>query len=259
MLTGWSGVLSAARRRKVGRSLRLLPTLDATLAQMGKSTRFNLRYYRRRLEKQVPCEYVPDAVSALRDEDLQALNASSLNPVAAAEFARRIRSASELPGSFLSGLRDGEGRWLSLVGGWRQGKTTVLYWQMNTAGFERHSIGTVMRSFLLEAEIGRGAEKLLIYGGTPHAMRHSFEQDTVADLVVRRRGLQSSLLCWASRFFASPGMVSGRSNFLATVLQDEQLRWAASGVSAPAGLPPGAKTVTSERGAFQGAVQNRIV
>ena len=232
VLAGWTGVLSATRRRTAGRSLPLLSTLDATLAQMSKSTRSNLRYYRRRLEKETRCEYIAEAAPALRTADLSAINRDSLNPVPQDEFERRIRCASELPGSFLVGLRTPQGRWLSLVGGWRQAGTTVLHWQMNSAGAEKQSIGTAMRSFLMEHEIARGANTLLIYGGTPHPMRHAFTQDAVADLIVRRRGVQSKLLCWVSRFFATPNGVSRRSNFLACALQDPAFQWTAAGVSA---------------------------
>lgn len=234
LLTGWPGVMAASRERRVGRMLPLLSTLEDTLAQMSKSTRANLRYYRRRLERELGCEYVPDAATALIDVDLQALNASSLNPLPAREFKRRVRCAAQLPGSFLSGLRTPDGRWLSLVGGWRQEKTTVLHWQMNSAGFERQSIGTGMRSFLLEHEIALGATRLLIYGGTPHPMRHAFVQDTVADLVVRRKGVQALALCWTSRLFATPGGVLGSGNFLARLLQDPGLEWVSS---APASTP----------------------
>ena len=227
LMKGLPGVLSAMRRREVSRALPLLPTLDATLATLGKSTRFNLRYYRRRLAKRMSCEYVPDARAALRGADLAALNAASLNPVDPAEFERRIRSASELPGSFLSGLRGPNG-WLSLAGGWRQGATTVLFWQMNTSGFEKHSITTVMRSFLLEHEIGLGAQRLLIHGGTPHTMSHAFEQETVADLIVRRKGLQGRLLFWASRACQNGAAVGLRPNFLASTLQDPALCWVSS-------------------------------
>ncbi len=240
----FSGVSLAARQRQVERTLRLKPTLDATLAQMGKSTRFNLRYYRRRLEKIMAIEYVPGAAAALVGADLQAINASALNPVTAAEFGRRVRSASELPGSFLCGLRSLDGRWLSLIGGWRQGSITVLHWQMNAAGLEKHSIGTVMRSFFLESEIGRGAEQLLIYGGTPHTMRHAFEQQPIADLVVRRHGPQAALLCAASRFLATPKGLLGRSNFLASTLQDATLDWV---TEAPAGKPQHRALVAPQR------------
>ena len=223
----------ALRERSVGRTLRLESSLDATLAQMGKSTRFNLRYYRRRLEREGGCEYVADAAPALRGLDLQALNAAALNPVAPDEFERRVRCATELPGSFLSGLRAPDGRWLSLVGGWRQAETVVLHWQMNTAGFEKHSISTVMRSFLLEHEIGRGARTLLIYGGTGHSMRHAFQKDVVLDLLVQRRGLQGVALRWASRFFAAPDGLTGRSNFLASLLQDGEIEWRTVGSPKP--------------------------
>ena len=227
VLTGAPNLFSAVRRRRVSRALPLGPTLDATLAQMGKSTRFNLRYYRRRLAKQMPCEYVPDATAALRGEDLQALNAASLNPVDPHEFERRVQSASELPGSFLSGLRGPQG-WLSLAGGWRQNGTTVLFWQMNTAGFEKHSLSTVMRSYLLEHEIGQGAQRLLIHGGTPHTIRHAFQQETVEDLIVRRKGLQARLLIWASRLCRTSVGFGLRPNFLSSALQDPTLLWVAS-------------------------------
>lgn len=241
----------AFQQRSVGRVLPLLASLDATLAQMGKSTRFNLRYYRRRLEREHRCEYVADAVPALAGLDLQELNAASLNPVAPEEFARRVRCATELPGSFLSGLRTRDGRWLSLVGGWRQADTVVLHWQTNAAGFERYSLCTAMRSFLLEHEIGRGAKKLLIYGGTSHPMSRAFKQDAVVDLLVQRGGVQAAALRWAARFVATPGGVTGKGNLLAGLLRDRNLAWTsgrtprplcpfpAKLASAPGGRTPG--------------------
>lgn len=226
--TGWKGVLAATRHRDVQRVLRLAPTMEATLAQMGKSTRFNFRYYRRRLQKHAGCVYVEDARPALQDADFHAINRASLNPVPEAEFARRVRSATTLQDSFLVGLRAADGRWLSLAGGWRQGKTTVLHWQSNASGFEKQSVGTVMRSFFLEAEIARGADTLLIYGGTPHSMRYAFERQTVADLVLRRKGLHASLLGWSARFFSSSNSVLGRENFLASTLRDPGLNWSSA-------------------------------
>jgi hypothetical protein len=114
---------------------------------------------------------------------------------------------------------------LSLIGGWRQGKTTVLHWQMNAAGYGKNSIGTAMRAFFLEDEIARGNEFLLIHGGTGHSMRRAFSRHTVADLIVRRKSMRSVLLRWCSRLFATPNRLLGRVNFLATVLCDPQLQW----------------------------------
>ena len=249
LLSGWTGVFSACRQRMVGRTLRLLPTFDATLAQMGKKTRTNLRYYRRRIEELVPCEYVPDAAQALRGADLQEINKSSLNPVEPAEFERRVRAASDLPGSFLSGLRRKDGTWLSLLGGWRQGNTTVVQWQLNSTGYEKLSIGTAVRAYFLEHEISRGAERLLMYGGTPHSMRHAFADETVADLIVRRDTLYAWLLLRASRLVARVS-APGKTNFLASTLQDPELRWWAPGPAAdPAAKAPVAKPARSSRAA----------
>ncbi|HLI76153.1 MAG TPA: hypothetical protein VKV02_04340, partial [Acidobacteriaceae bacterium] len=137
----------AVRERVVHRMLRLAPTLDETLLQMGKATRTNLRRYRRRLEAQIGCEYIADAAPFLANADLRAINAKSLNPVCPEEFKRRVGSASSLRGSFLSGLRAANGDWISLMGGWRQGGTTVVHWQTNLGGLEKFSVGTVMRSY----------------------------------------------------------------------------------------------------------------
>lgn len=225
VLANLPGLQAASRQRHVGRSMKLRPTFAATLAQMGKHTRSNLRYYRRRLQKLMSLTYVSHAAPLLAGVDLQAINAGALNPVSPAEFLRRIKSSTELPGSFLCGLQGPDGQWLSLIGGWRQAGVTVLHWQMNTAGYEKHSISTVMRAFFLESEIALGAEELMIHGGTPHSMHHSFEEQPIADLIVRRKGLQAAALGCAAHLFATRRGLLGRGNFFASTLLDRELEW----------------------------------
>ena len=84
------------------------------------------------------------------------------------------------------------------------------------------------RILMLEAEIARGARNLLIFGGTPHAMRHAFEEESVADLIVQRKGLRAGLACRAARWFSQHGSRLGKTNFLAEVLSNSGLRWAES-------------------------------
>jgi hypothetical protein len=237
------------RDRSVGRVLRLEPSFDAMLARLGRSTRFNLRYYRRRLLKHLPSEFVPDVRPCLDLKQMQALNRGSLNPVTDAEAELRWHSSCELPGSFVVGLRSSaEGQWLSLIGGWRQGDTTVLYWQLNAAGYERDSIGTVMRSFFLEHEIDRGARRLLIFGGTPHSIRHAFETDHIADLVVCRCGLHAAMLRLIARAFSSPSAPRRRSNYLAQILCSADLYWTHATENAQVSLRHGESGSTIESG-----------
>jgi hypothetical protein len=225
LLGGPRPLLYATRQRSLRRTLVLQKTMEATLASLGKKTRFNLRYYRRRLEGEMGCEFMPKAAEALRTADLGAINQTSINPVSDSEFQRRVQSASDLPGTFLCGLRGPDGQWLSLAGGWRESGTTVLFWQMNRAGYEKFSLGTVMRSYLLEEEVRRGARELVIYGGTPHSMRHAFQDQPLGDVVLRRKTVRAALLVGLSRRLARPDGAAGRTSFLASTLHDPSLAW----------------------------------
>jgi hypothetical protein len=214
------------RRRPVRKALPLAESYEATLAKLGKSTRFNLRYYRKRLMQRMACQFVEDARGMLGEAELDSVNAGSLNPVPADTFKRQYKSASELPGGFVVGLRAPSGRWLGLVGGWRQGSMTVLHWQMNAAGYEKDSLGTVMRAFFLEHEVGQGARTLVIYGGTEHSMQNSFVREEVTDLMVRRRSLRGGLLRAVAQMCCGLERVSGRqTNFLARVIGKEPTEW----------------------------------
>jgi len=215
----------AMRRRLVGKTLLLAETYDATLANMGKKTRFNLRYYRKRLMKRMPSEFVADARGLLSDSELLALNTGSLNPCKNSECLLQYESACRLPGGFVLGLRGPQGQWLSLLGGWRQGDLTVMHWQINAAGYEKDSICTVMRSFFVEREVQRGTRGITFYGGTPHSMGHSFEHEEVWDLVVRRTSLKAAAFRHAASLFASPQGLTRRSNFLARTLCHDDLEW----------------------------------
>jgi hypothetical protein len=231
-------VLWARRDRPIRKYLRLESTFEATLARLGKKTRANMRYYRRRLIAKAGCVFVPDARELLTAQDLAAANAGCMNPVPLQECILRFHSSCTLPGGYVCAMRDADGRWLSMVGGWRQGSTTVVQWQINAAGHEKDSLRTVMRSFLLENEVERGAERLVFYGGTTHSMSNAFEHESVRDVIVRRRSLRARLLYGLSRLVATSRSITGRINFLAACLRGEDLQW-----RTPA-FDPRPKTVT---------------
>jgi hypothetical protein len=215
-LEGW-------RERTVRRILPLGATLEDTLAQFGQATRFNLRYYRRRLAKRVQLEFVEDARPHITTSEFAALNAASLNPLDSAdEVDLRWNCSCELTDSFVVGLRSSDGKWISLIGGWRQETMTVLHWQMNAAGYEQDSIGTVMRSFFLEHEIARGARELLIFGGTAHTINRAFTEDTIVDLLLCRDTFRARV-CRTVAQLLSRRISLLRSNHLVRTLAEVEL------------------------------------
>jgi hypothetical protein len=218
----------AWQTRPVAMTLPLEPTLQATLARLGKATRFNLGYYRRRLGAAMPCEFIADARPLIKEQDLESLNAGSLNRIPLRNFRHKYLSSCRLPGGFLLGLRNDQGKWLSLIGGWRQGSVTVLYWQMNAAGYEKLSIGTAMRSYFLEHEVGLGAKTLVYYGGTPHAIGNSFVRAEVTDLVVRRRSWGAAALQQVAQWITSPRFFVRINSLLAQAIGGKDLEWHAA-------------------------------
>jgi hypothetical protein len=202
---------------------------EAMLMSLGKSTRFNMRYYRRRLERDLRTEFVSDARGMFSEDEIESLNALSLNPFRPGLARLQYRSACSMRGGFLVGLRTEEGRWLGLVGGWRQAGTTVLLWQFNRAGMESRSLGVVMRGHFLEHEIANGAQRVLFYGGSPNSIQHAFVRETVTDLVVVRQSRMASLLWWLTSIFAKPQWFLKSKSYLAATLHDPALAWRETG------------------------------
>jgi hypothetical protein len=207
----------ATRNRVVPRHLLLAETFDATLAGMGRHTRRNLRYYRRRLEEELGSFFV-SAVAVGREEFLT-FNRKSTNPVENSLATWRYNTIHELGGTWLSGVKGRDGRWLSLIGGRRYLGLTEIDWQMNLAGLPRYSLSTVMRSYMLEHEVGLGTKELAFTGGTPHTMRHSFQCVEAADVIVLRQSVAARLL------FKLAGRVLPDKNFLVQALCDRHVPW----------------------------------
>src|ERR1700729_731500 len=83
------------------------------------------------------------------------MNHASTHPVALSVLKRRFDILNS-KGFFCVGLRQSDGQWLSLLGGRRNRNVTEIDWQMNREELARYSIGTVIRSYLIEDEIALG-------------------------------------------------------------------------------------------------------
>jgi len=216
----------AMRTRSVPDFLPLQETMDETLANIGQRTRSNMRYYRRRAEKELGCVFHPEL--EITPKDLVAFNRECMYAVPDRVVAWRLRNLRELGQPLLMGLRDQNGRMLSLIGGRRLGTSTEILWQMNRNDLPQYSLSLVLRSYLLEHEIARGAKRFYVEGGSSHPINRSFRQCNLTDLVVLRDSITASLACSLARHKVN------RENDLGVMLLDQSTQWTATNEGSPA-------------------------
>jgi hypothetical protein len=207
------------RTRVAGATLALQDTLDATLATLGKHTRRNLRYYRRKAEADLDYSFVHDVKSMMTMTQLRELNRASTHPVAQPVLDRRLSTVKSIEGFFCVGLKQPDGRWISLLAGRRHHGVTEIDWQMNRGGLAKYSVGTVVRSYLIEYEVAIGTERLFFEGGTPHTMRYSFLSQNAMDIVVMNRSVFVFLLRRCARWLRP------ERNFLLQTLLSPAIKW----------------------------------
>lgn len=192
-------------------------TYDATLANFGKHTRRNLRASRRHAEAKLGYTFVADPV--ISKEEFLAFNRASTYPVSDELAAWRHDAMKRMRGRLFLGIRSRAGEWLSIIGGRRHQNGTFVEWQMNRADMTEFSLGTLMRSHLLEYEVQRGSRRLYLVGGTSHSMKYAFGMEHFVDLVAMQRALPAFLL----RRFARPLMLG--ESFLVQTLGNPKLKW----------------------------------
>lgn len=219
------GALWATRVREIPDFMPLKQDFEQTLAAIGQRTRRNLRYYRRRAEKDLGCVFLPQL--DIRPGELLAFNRTCMYSVSDSVVSWRHSALRELEKPLLMGLKDSHGQWLSIVGARRVGNHSEILWQMNRDGFPLYSLSLVMRSFLIEHEVNHGATRFYLEGGSGHPIRQSFVSSTVTDLAVLRR----SLPAFMTRKIAS--RVVEAENELACMLFDPDVTWHSSGKGSP--------------------------
>jgi hypothetical protein len=203
------------RERETPDYLPLQETYDGTLGKIGQRTRRNMRYYRKRAEGELGCTFVP--LVGINKREFLDFNRDCMYAVSTKVAMWRYDSLKDLGAPLFMGIKDRDGRWLSLLGGRRHHGGTEILWQMNRGGLSAYSLSIVMRSYFIEHEIAHGMTKLYMEGGTAHPMRFSFNNDKVTDLVVIRRSRLALLVPKLVRLFIKP------DNELALMLLDKSL------------------------------------
>jgi hypothetical protein len=209
--------IRATQTRTILRTLELESTYQATLAKMGRSTRRGFRRHLRRIEEDFGARLVVQP--EMTESEFLFLNRNSAFPVSRRVALWRIRKARHLSNSVFLGLRTADGRWLSVVGGRRQGDLTEIDWQSNLKGHNKYSLVSAMRAHLLQYEINRGTRFLRFENGTPHWMQLYFRKDKVNDLLIFHPLLSNRIVRRAL-----PRLLP-TDNLLSKVVREGNLAW----------------------------------
>ena len=185
--------------------LQLRDTFADTLSHFGPHTRRNLRYYRRRAEKELKASFHPQLTLAESEEALQQLSKCSFQPfpISLAEWRKMDGLLRTQPGYFAMGLR-ANGEWISYLSGINKGRFTYVFIQMNHNGFARYSLSTVMRSHFFEYEIERGQKEINFVNGTCSLFQRCCETDTCVTVSARRGLIAFIIFHWIAPRHSAP-------------------------------------------------------
>lgn len=186
--------LIGIRVREFPRTLPLHATFDETIAGMGADTRRSLRRHHRRAVAELGAEFVPRVVMSLAE--FQKVSAACTHKVSEATAALRHCVTQDLHGGVFAGMRDGKGRWLSLIGAHRHADVLYINWQMNIGQSGTLSLVSAMRWFLISDEIAQGTRLMRFEAGTPHVMNSAFTKEFAHDLLFAARSISPRLLKW---------------------------------------------------------------
>lgn len=145
----------------------ILPLADdynAFLENLGSHSRRNFRYYRRRFEalghrfvEQVPLDEFADSARRFQQKSVTGSGAGL-------ERGLSVLAAVEQP--ILAGLRTVEGELMAILGGWYGANRATVFMQLNNEfDYDKYSLCTVLRAYLIELLISRGIKELVFWGG----------------------------------------------------------------------------------------------
>ena len=148
--------------------LPLANTYDEFLNRLGKATRHNFRYYRRRFEAAGH-----SFVERLTMDELRSVTLD-LDPKSKFtgkrhhyEIERDLKMVAASRRPLAIGLKHRDGEWVSVLGGWyRPGGAVLCFQRNNDCNFSLDSLSVVLRAYLIELLIRQGLEELVIWSDT---------------------------------------------------------------------------------------------
>jgi hypothetical protein len=157
-------VLSTVVERQ-HRVVKLRSSYEDFLDSLGKRTRRNFRYYRRRFEADghrfvngLSLSEFMEATFLLLQRNVIGVNSVDL------QCASKMIGETQQP--LLVGLRHGNGQWLSTLGGWYDHHRVVVIAQVNNdQEYPQYSLSSVLRAYLCEKLIEQGITEVVFWGG----------------------------------------------------------------------------------------------
>ncbi len=151
-------------------SLSLPDTYEIFLQHLGARTRRNFRYYRRRFEAARHSYLENLSLAEFRGISRELSGRSRISvPGSLVDQTAAVLKAADRP--LIAGLRAADGRWLSILAGWREGDKATLFSQSNRdLDHARDSLAMVLRGYFLESLIMSGVHTLDFWWGTAGAL-----------------------------------------------------------------------------------------
>jgi hypothetical protein len=145
----------------------LLPaTYETFLEALGKKTRRNFRYYRRKFEA-AGHAYLEDLSDDAFDRAAIDLRTKCHLSSSVSEIRRAVRTVKSARAPWVAGLRHSNGDWLSVSAGWRTGDCATMFLQLNNdRQFADASLSVVLRAFLIESLIRNRISELVFWSGS---------------------------------------------------------------------------------------------
>lgn len=182
--------------------LRLGTSFETFLKQLGRRTRRNIRYYRRRAiqngwqcMENLSAEEIETAVNQLAAHQRTSCFTYS-------RIKRLVKAVLLMPKPIVAGMRTEDGLWLSIVAGWRRGSHGYFVLQLNRGDreYDTASLSLVSRSHVLEWMMSRGVDRVWFAGGCVGPLRKYCERPQHEAVTLSKPGWRARIFSAEERF-----------------------------------------------------------
>jgi hypothetical protein len=147
-------------------TLSLGSSLEEFLQTLGRRTRRNFRYYRRKALMS-GCTCVEIAEPGLGRVAAKLVAHQRTSSYTGYRIQRFVAGLRRMPHPIFLGLQSPDGVWLSMIGGWHADQRGYLLFQLNhnDQAYDRVSLSVALRSHFFERLIERGVREVRFLGG----------------------------------------------------------------------------------------------